>query len=170
MVRTILVFPEFSNRAVIDELRNQYDPLVHLIRPHITLVFPFESTISNETLAGILRRTLADVHPFPIRVQGVRKQSNIFGNTLMLDVTLGKEILQRIHDAFYRHEFQEFDAGIPYAPHITVGNFKTTEELEDAYQSVRTLSEFFETTIDRVSVEMIGTNDESIIIIEHELE
>ena len=169
MVRTILIFPQFPNGATIDGLRNQYDPLAQLIRPHITLVFPFESPMSNESLAVILRRVLADIRPFPICVQGVSRQSNIFGNTLMLDVTQDEEILRQIHDEFYRHEFREFDAGFPYAPHITIGNFKTSEELEKAWQEVRSISEVFETTIHRVSVEMIGPEGESIILMEQEL-
>ena len=170
MTRTILIFPEFQNMAVIDDLRRRYDPLANLIRPHITLVFPFESALSNQSLAEILRQVLVEIHPFPIQVTGFTKQVNQFGNTLMLDVTRGEEILRQIHDEFYRREFREFDAGIPYAPHITVGNFKTPEELEKAWQEVQTLSEVFETTIRRVSAEMIGPNGESIIIMEQHLQ
>ncbi len=38
-VRTIMIFPEFKNMEIIDKIRNQYDPLANLVRPHITLVF-----------------------------------------------------------------------------------------------------------------------------------
>ena len=53
-LRTIMIFPEFENMEIIDNIRKQYDPLAELVRPHITLVFPFESQISNEELTQIL--------------------------------------------------------------------------------------------------------------------
>ena len=168
-MRTILIFPEFDNIAVIDRIRDKYDPLAHLIRPHITLVFPFESPVSNEGLAQILDRILEGIHPFTLCVQGVSKRVDLFGNALMLDVTEGKDVLCRIHDALYSHEFREFDMGIPYDPHITVGNFPTSEALDAAFETVRDLPDVFSTTIRRVSVEMIGSNDESVIILEREL-
>ena len=168
-MRTILIFPEFDNIVVIDRIRDKYDPLAQLIRPHITLVFPFESPVSNEALGKILERTLAGIHPFTLRVQGVSKRVDMFGNALMLNVTEGKDVLCRIHDALYSHEFREFDMGIPYDPHITVGNFSTPEALDAAFKTIRDLPDVFSTTIRRVSVEMIGSNDESIIILEREL-
>ena len=51
-LRTVMIFPEFENMYVIDPVRNRYDPLAKLVRPHITIVFPFESDMSNEELSG----------------------------------------------------------------------------------------------------------------------
>ena len=168
-MRTILIFPEFDNIAVIDRIRDKYDPLAPLIRPHITLVFPFESPVSNEDLAQILDRTLEGIRPFTLRVHGVSKRVDMFGNALMLNVTEGKDVLCRIHDELYARDFREFDMGIPYEPHITVGNFSTPEALDAAFETIRDLPDVFSTTIRRVSVEMIGSSDESIIILEREL-
>ena len=39
-----------DNMEVIDKIREQYDPLANLVRPHITIVFPFDSDRSNEEL------------------------------------------------------------------------------------------------------------------------
>lgn len=47
MLRTIMIFPQFKNIEIINEIRNRYDPLAKLVRPHITLVFPFENEMSN---------------------------------------------------------------------------------------------------------------------------
>ena len=44
-LRTIMIFPEFDNIDIIDEIRAKYDPLAKLVRPHITIVFPFEMDI-----------------------------------------------------------------------------------------------------------------------------
>lgn len=50
ITRTIMIFPEFHNMEVINFYRNKYDPLSDLVKPHITLVFPFQSGISNDEL------------------------------------------------------------------------------------------------------------------------
>ncbi len=46
-LRTVMIFPEFENMYVIDPVRNRYDPLAKLVRPHITIVFPFESDMRS---------------------------------------------------------------------------------------------------------------------------
>lgn len=51
--RTIIIFPEFENIDIINNIRKKYDPLADLILPHITLVFPFDSEMSNEKLTYI---------------------------------------------------------------------------------------------------------------------
>lgn len=45
--RCIMIFPEFENMSVINGIRDKYDPLAKYVRPHITLVFPFQSDISS---------------------------------------------------------------------------------------------------------------------------
>jgi hypothetical protein len=41
--RTIMIFPQFDNIEVINNIRTKYDPLADLVLSHVTLVFPFES-------------------------------------------------------------------------------------------------------------------------------
>jgi hypothetical protein len=48
--RCILLFPDFPNIASIESIRRKFDPLAGLVRPHITLVFPFESDIGTDPL------------------------------------------------------------------------------------------------------------------------
>ena len=57
----IMIFPEFDNMEVIDKIREQYDPLANLVRPHITIVFPFDSDRSNEELKAVLENRLQSV-------------------------------------------------------------------------------------------------------------
>lgn len=40
-----MIFPDFENVEIIDNIRDKYDPLAKLIRPHITIVFPFDMEI-----------------------------------------------------------------------------------------------------------------------------
>ena len=82
-LRTIMIFPEFENMDIIDRIRDKYDPLARLVRPH-----------------------------------------------------------------------------------ITIGKFQTEKELNNAYNDLKNLDESFTTIVNKISVEVIGKNEESIIVIE----
>ena len=49
-MRTILVFLNNMSIDKIENIRQKHDPLFELIPPHITIVFPFKSDISNDEL------------------------------------------------------------------------------------------------------------------------
>ncbi|MFL0195349.1 hypothetical protein ACJDU8_07190 [Clostridium sp. WILCCON 0269] len=51
---------------------------------------------------------------------------------------------------------------------MTVGKIYSTELLDKAFEDVKKCNAKFSTVINKISVEMIGENEESIIIIEHE--
>ncbi len=168
-LRTVMIFPEFENMYVIDPVRNRYDPLAKLVRPHITIVFPFESEMSNEELFAVLDRRLAGTGPFDIELQGFTKYTGPDGNYLLLNMTKGAEEIMKIHDELYRNEFKPFDKGLEYMPHITVGKLETEAALDDAYSTVKYKRDVFACKVNKISVEMIGEHEESIIILEKEL-
>lgn len=165
-LRTIMIFPEFENMEVIDRIREQYDPLAKLVRPHITIVFPFDSDMSNENINVLLEKRLQSVKPFKLELAGVSKQEDRFGNYLFLEVTQGVKELSYIHDILYQNEFLEYDLGLPYIPHITIGKLSEKHKLDEAYNQVKDMSETFCTLVNKVSVEMIGNDEESIIVAE----
>ena len=164
--RTIMIFPEFENMDIIDRIRDKYDPLARLVRPHITLVFPFENEMSNEAIEEILIKRLFDVKPFEIVLNGISLQVDKYGNSLLLDVQKGAEDICYIHEVFCKNEFKQFDSDIRYKPHITIGKFQTEKELNNAYNDLKNLDESFTTIVNKISVEVIGKNEESIIVIE----
>ncbi|WP_369010063.1 hypothetical protein [Alkalihalobacillus sp. TS-13] len=45
-------------------MRSKYDPLFDKISPHITLVFPFESTLSTDECISHLKGSLFGCIPF----------------------------------------------------------------------------------------------------------
>ena len=59
--RDILIFPKFDNMNIIDKIRNKYDRLATLVRPHITLAFPFKDVISDDDLINKLSFLLNSV-------------------------------------------------------------------------------------------------------------
>lgn len=85
-IRTIMIFPEFENMEIIDNIREKYDPLAQLVRPHITLVFPFENEMSNEMIEEILIKRLQDVKPFEIVLNGISMKEDRFGNYLFSEL------------------------------------------------------------------------------------
>lgn len=168
-LRTIMIFPRFENIEIIDEIRKKYDPLAALVRPHITLVFPFEIEMTNEKLSRVLDNRLKNVKPFHIKLKGVSKEKDDFGNYLFLEVVEGMDKLCTIYNILYENEFKKLDLGLQYVPHMTIGKLPTVELLDDAYNHVKSMEDCFSTVVDKVSVEMIGDNEESIIVIEKKL-
>lgn len=167
-LRSILIFPQFGNIEIIEAIRRKYDPLVSLIKPHITLVFPFESEISNSTLEQLVEKTLKDLHPFPIELTGYSKHSDNFGHYLSLNVTKGMDHIREIHELLYA-ELKISDSGFPYMPHLTVGKLPSAEQLDFAYKEIADCKDIFQTTVDKISVEVIGGREESIVLFEKKL-
>lgn len=168
-IRTIMIFPEFEGMEIIDEIREKYDPLAHLVRPHITIVYPFENKMSNDDMADIFLDRLKNIHPFELVLNGISKQEDRFGNYLFLDIKEGNAEICNIHNVLYDNEFYEYDLGLGYKPHMTVGKLPTVEALDAAYENVKEINRVFKTVVNKIYVEMIDESEESIIILEHEL-
>lgn len=119
-------------------MRKKYDPLAELVRPHITLVFPFHSDITDAELGSHIENAISGISPFPLHLAGIFKQEDAFGN-------------------------------YPYNPHMTLGNLENRDSLNTAYEAVKSISESFCTVADTISVEKIGEQGESIILMEKKL-
>lgn len=168
-IRTIMIFPEFENMDIINDIRKKYDPLSDLVLPHITLVFPFESELSNDELNLHLIECLNGIQPFKIKLKGFSKQVNEYGNYLFLNVVEGMDEIIDINYRLYKEQLKKFNVGNDYVPHMTVGKVYPIELLDKAFNDVNTYNDTFSTVVKKISVEMIGEHEESIIVIEHEL-
>ncbi len=164
-----MIFPEFENIEIINDIRKKYDPLTNLVSPHITLVFPFDSQLTDKELHLYLKKCLNDIQPFEIELKGFDKQVNKYGNYLFLNVVQGMDIIRNIHDRLHKDKLKQLDVGYNYVPHMTVGNLPSMDLLDKAFNDVNKCDDRFSTVIKTISVEMIGEHEESIIIIEHEL-
>ena len=167
--RTILLFPNLTNLDIVQRLRSLYDPLAHLIRPHITVAFPFKSEITNQELDGLLEKKLKHFSSFPLKLQGFSSHSDSFGNYLFLNVIQGKEQLLELHNLVYSGPLKEFSPKQPYTPHMTIGRLSTPNQMASALENVKEITTSFDTIVDTLSVEMIGENEESIILLEKKL-
>ena len=156
--RDVIIIPKFSNEQIIETIRKKYDELYGIVPPHITLAFPFKSDISNEFLESKLTKIACDFEPFKIKLKGISFEldNRVNAYYIFLNFIQGEETIKDIHKRIYNeilHEELTFD----YKPHITLG---CTKEL-----IVLNLDEGFETVVDQLSVELIGENEESNIII-----
>ena len=86
-----------------------------------------------------------------------------------LDVKEGKKQLIQLHGRLYSGALSSFSSEIPYSPHMTLGNLENRNALHAAYETVKSISESFSTVADTISVEKIGKQGESIILMEKNL-
>lgn len=63
----------------------------------------------------------------------------------------------------YENELKEFDSGLPYTPHLTVGKLPSIQLLENAFHEIEEVNAVFRTKAEKIAVEMIGENEESIV-------
>ena len=54
-------------------------------------------------------------------------------------------------------------------PHITVGKLDDAQTLNKVFEHIRNVDDKFIAVVNKISVEMIGKNEESIIVIEKQL-
>ncbi|WP_242863234.1 2'-5' RNA ligase family protein [Caloranaerobacter ferrireducens] len=161
MKRSIIIFPKFRNLEKIEEIRKKYDPLYNCIKPHITVVFPFESNIKTEELEKHVKQALKGIKPFKIRLKGITGTTD---NYLFLNIKEGNDKIIEIHDKLYTGILEKFlYRKITYIPHITVGKVEDVEEFEIVLEETEKIQDTFETVVEEICVELIDENDKSNI-------
>ena len=153
--RDILIFPKFNNMNIINDIRNKYDRLANLVKPHITLAFPFKDEMSNDYLINELSSLLENYSPFEVTFKGVSLSDD---NYVLLNCIKGNSILIDLHDEIYKKLIpNHFKKSINYIPHITLGQAYNLDSFSNFNYE-------FTTIIDEISVEFIGEHEESIVI------
>lgn len=135
--RAILIFP-VGNLEQIETVRQRFDPLWGLIPPHITLVFPFRSSLSTRDISEHVVTACAGVAPFAISLAGPALHENRY---LLLDVEQGRGQLLELHDQLYQGMLsQHRPAKDVRFPHLTIGRFDSLAESETALREVSQLN------------------------------
>lgn len=160
-MRTILLFLHNMSIDKIESTREKHDPLFRLIPPHITIVFPFKSNISNDELKSHILNLSKGVGK--IEIEFANRITSV-GNYLFLEVEGGKEQIEELHDLLYTGPLIQFlKEDIPYIPHVTVGRKESAELAAEVAKEIHSFPQKLQCVIDRISVERIGENGESII-------
>ena len=154
--RDILILVNFPNLEKIKEIQKKYYDIADKIEPHIAVVFPFDSNISDEELYNKLCDILSKYKPFKIVCHGI---STPIGesNYRFLNIIENKNVIKDISDDIYKNiipEHLKYRDKYNYDPHISLANKPLDEEIK--------LDDTFEMIVDSLYVERIGNNDESI--------
>lgn len=173
MRRTIMIFPELEDGNPIDLIRKKYDPLYKCVRPHLTLVFTFESRLTTDEIEEHLKSVLRDIPSFDLAMDKIVKIDNPFGKYLFLLVDEGLETIKTLSSKLYTGLLSPYKPDWlnekTYLPHMTLGTFESKEALEMAYESIGSQDLYFKSHIKNVSVEIIGEDEASIIEFEFAL-
>ena len=157
--RSIVIFPTFRNVAVIDRLRKQFDPLAAKIRPHITLVFPFESGISKNALRAEVARCVADTAPFCMVLSGI---TGHVGEYLFLNFREGTDQVVLLHDRLYAGALAPFlNKTIPYQPRLTIGRLHDAASFAEALSEVESVRKEFACIVESVVIERVLSDETS---------
>lgn len=168
--RTIMIFPQFENINIIDDIREKYDPLANHVRPHITIVFTFESDLTSIELKEHLKEVLNGLRPFKLTMHDIIKVDNSLGKYLFLAVDEGAEDIKELSIKLYTKVLEPYKPEWlnekTFLPHMTIGNFTSGDDLNKAFNNVSVIKKIFTTMVSKVSVEIIDENEDSIIEIE----
>ncbi|WP_455795565.1 2'-5' RNA ligase family protein [Clostridium butyricum] len=171
--RTIMIFPQFENINIINEIREKYDPLAKHVRPHISLVFTFESSLTASEVNEHLKKVLDGIRPFRLTLQEIVKVDNPLGMYLFLDVKQGDEEIKKMNLNLYTGILQIYKPTWlnqeTFMPHMTIGYFTSREDLNIAFKDTKRIKQNFSTIVDKISVEIIDENEDSIIEMEIDL-
>ena len=160
------IFPKFENQSKIEAVRSRFDFLYGLVEPHITLIFPFETDKELNVLKEEVNLRLQGTKKFKLKMQGF-EAVDCFGYYMFLKVVDGNDAIESLHYKLHEGLFSDYATcwtkEKTYKPHMTVGRFKTKCEMDKAYEELKTKEDIFELEVDRLVMERIGENEESII-------
>ena len=165
--RAIIIFPNFSNIQLIEEIRKKHDPLYKYIAPHLTLVFPFQSVLSKEELIEHLENQLRELCPFELIARGITGASDGY---VFLDIKVGNDSVIELHDKLYSGLLKPFhNRYIPYTPHITIAKLKDEVTQREVVEKLIDFDVEFRAIINKITIERIDETEKSILEYEYKL-
>jgi len=131
----LVVIPPPEVRNEIDMWRRVYRAYRSNITPHITIIYPFVSTVVWDASRRAVVEALGSIRCFEIKLRElgtfVRDESVLWlkpqnGRNLM-------KIYAKMHQLFRT----SVSSSLAYVPHLTIGFFATVEELLEARKAVQ---------------------------------
>jgi 2'-5' RNA ligase len=164
--RVVVSFPKIDNLgewAQVLAVRDQYDPLASAIAPHLTLVFPFEDSLSDSALHAHVARMVSDIPCFAVMLGEITAHENEY---LFLNVKRGNDQLIHLHDALYSGVLASHLArSLTFVPHITVGRL-SPGHLPTALESTRAFTSPIHARVDTVSAYLVDTDETRPVLFE----
>jgi 2'-5' RNA ligase len=111
-------FPAFDGIEAIEALRRRHDPAVALIPAHVSLVFPFPTSLTRLQVSTNIRNVTSRWPPIPATFRRVRIHA---GEFVFLMAARGAASITGLHDKLYTRSLrQHLRPEFGYEPHITV--------------------------------------------------
>ena len=154
----IVIFPEFApvQRQAIDKMRAAYDPLAAAIDPHITLVFPFEASLTRNGLLKHMKMAVAPIQQFEIELRGITGQHDEW---LFLNIKRGNDQIIALHDRLYTGMLAPYlNPRYTYAPHLTVGRVTQGKSFDAALRQTAGMTDTIHTTVREITAYRIAAN------------
>jgi 2'-5' RNA ligase len=113
----------------IGSFRRAYYPTAHLVKPHLTLVFPVPAAIGRDAFRDHVREVVSRTRAFDIRLRGLDKS---WDHWLFLAVAQGLDKVIALHDALYTGILLPYLwTQQPYVPHVGLGHFAEEQDTHD---------------------------------------
>jgi 2'-5' RNA ligase len=123
-------FPDFPGIDKIEAIRREYDPASSLIPAHLSLVFPFPTSLTRLQVSTHVRNVVSKWPPVPVTFRRVRTHA---GEFVFLMASRGSASITALHDKLYTRSLRQYlRPEFGYEPHITVARSADTKRLEAA--------------------------------------
>jgi 2'-5' RNA ligase len=157
----LVVIPPADEMREVEVIRRRYDPQFQLVPAHITVVFPFPSSLSVTQLGAEVGPALAARPAFVADLSGI----SVHGSYVFVDVACRGDDLADLHQRL--HEVLVDAAATrrhPYRPHMTVGRLPSEKRAKEVAASV---SIRLDVTVGAVTIcRMLATNVDQMTSIE----
>jgi 2'-5' RNA ligase len=125
-------FPAFRGIEHIVAFRARHDPAAALIPAHLSLVFPFATSLSRLQVETHVRRVVSRWPPIPVTFRAIRVHANEF---VFLMASRGAASIVGLHDALYTRSAPHLRPEFPYEPHITLARQAEWPKLQAAFDA-----------------------------------
>lgn len=131
----VVWFPRFEGLERIEALRRRHDPVARHVAAHVSLVFPFPTSLTQLQIGTHVRRVVSRRPPILVTFRHARLHANEF---LFLMASHGAEALTALHDSLYTRSLQpHLRRDMPFEPHITLARNADFATLEKALAESR---------------------------------
>ena len=127
--RVIVIFPCTDQMAYVEDFRARWDPLAYSVPAHITLVYPFESTVEDSKLEEIVGDVAHRHIPFAVELADPTVSE---GEYLFLIPRRGRAQIDQLHRDLYR-ALPGAVLRVPFVAHMTIGRNPAPAEVQRAW-------------------------------------
>ncbi|MGP4079617.1 2'-5' RNA ligase family protein [Pseudalkalibacillus sp. R45] len=166
--RSIAIFFDREEVSTMEKIRSIYDPLFEKIPPHITLVFPFESSLSTEECITHLKESLFGSTPFKLTLNETMVADD---GCLYVLIDFGKSEVEQLHDRLYSGILSRYQSdGHVYVPHVTIGRFADRQKAVAVQKTIGQQIPTMKLAVQSIIVELIKEDEHSKIEYVHDFD